>query len=64
MVYTFGMAFFLNIPLVLAEYICCLILTYALTKQKPEIKRAVLMFFPYSLLLIVPSSVFYIQNYK
>ncbi|HIR25907.1 MAG TPA: sensor histidine kinase [Candidatus Egerieimonas faecigallinarum] len=62
MVYTFGMAFFLNIPLVLAEYICCLILTYALTKQKPEIKRAVLMFFPYSFLLIIPSSVFYIQN--
>lgn len=52
----------MNIPLVLAEYVCCMILTRGLTKCRPQGKAAVLMLLPYSLLLILPSSVFYLHD--
>ena len=60
--YTFGSVFLLNIPLVLAEYIFCILLTCALTKQKAPAKLTALLFIPYSLLLILPSSVFYMRD--
>lgn len=62
MEYTYAIVFLLNIPLVLSEYICCIILTYALIKQKPSLKMAGLMFIPYCLIIVLPSSVFFMKN--
>lgn len=62
MEYTFGSAFLLNIPLVLAEYICCILLTFALTKKTLQVKRVCFMFIPYSLLIIIPASLFFVQS--
>ena len=62
MEYTLWNVILLNIPLVLAEYVCCMILTRGLTKCRPQGKAAVLMLLPYSLLLILPSSVFYLHD--
>lgn len=53
MEYTLWNVILLNIPLVLAEYVCCMILTRGLTKCRPQGKAAVLMLLPYSLLLIL-----------
>lgn len=62
MEYTLWNVILLNIPLVLAEYVCYMILTRGLTKCRPQGKAAVLMLLPYSLLLILPSSVFYLHD--
>ena len=62
MEYTFGSALLLNIPLVLAEYKCCILLTFALTKKTLQGKRVCFMFIPYSLLIIIPASLFFVQS--
>ena len=43
MEYTLWNVILLNIPLVLAEYVCCMILTRGLTKCRPQGKAAVLL---------------------
>lgn len=63
MTYTFAVTFLLNIPLAFSEYLCCIILTYALIQKKPEGKWAAAMFIPYCLVLIVPTSLFFVRDW-
>lgn len=60
MEYTFLSLSLINIPLILAEFLCFLMLTSALTGKRPEKKRTMLLFIPYGLILILPGSVFYL----
>lgn len=60
MKYTFFSLTMINIPLVLSEFLCCLMLISALTRKRPGRKRAALAYIPYSVILILPGDFFYL----
>ena len=62
MEYTFATTFFLNIPLATVEYLICILLAGALLDQKADWKKAVLLWIPYILLLIIPASLFFVLD--
>lgn len=62
MEYTFATTFFLNIPLATVEYLICILLAGALLDQKADRKKAVLLWIPYILLLIIPASLFFVLD--
>ena len=62
MEYTFFSLTLINIPLVLSEFLCCLMLISALTRKRPDKKRVVPAYILYSLLLILPGDFFYLRG--
>lgn len=62
MQYTFATAFLLNIPLVTVEYLICILLAGALLDQRADRKKAFLLWIPYSLLVLIPGTSFFIWD--
>ncbi|HIW83158.1 MAG TPA: hypothetical protein H9873_02390 [Candidatus Dorea gallistercoris] len=62
MQYTFATAFLLNIPLVTVEYLICILLVGVLLDQRADRKKAFLLWIPYSLLLLIPGTLFFIWD--
>ena len=62
MEYTFFSLTLINIPLVLSEFLCCLMLIGALTRKRPDKKRVAPAYIMYSLLLILPGDFFYLRG--
>lgn len=62
MEFTFFSAFAMNIPIALVSYVVNLLLTGAFLDRKPDTKKAVVMFIPYLLCLMIPATWMYLQG--